>query len=588
MAGPTQVVAWLSKAEWEQVLEYLYSRDCKLQRDALHRISAWKSRYGNSMPLAVECTADLVRCKILDMSGGMGAEELVLLYGLALVRFVNLITERKQKTFAIPLRRLANELKIPEWVVNLRHDLTHGKLPKLGMCRKGWDCVMEWLRREYWSRQLGNTPSSHWGSDGEDSEDIDEVLPSLSVKEQKKLTLTGKLRDALRTYIAEQFKIFQELQQEEKSMKQWSSTAELEWLIAQVKDLSRQNRPDTSVETLLEEGFLIPTTKQLLTLKIDQEANTENVHVPRPFYRMWLPLLKVLHSQVFTQELLETMFVSLGQCTDQSLRAHYLSCWIYDVLLANQRAGDKKNLHNSRNQTTAKKKLTLFTHKVFLQWKRLMQKCLESPCRATPKLLKLIFEYMKSSIPADTQEQLLSLCSLYVQKGKYDLSVDYRDQPIYTVESLEWKIKQNSKSRSYNPWDRPTMQENGDQEMSEQTEDEEMATEESYDEEYFEMKNAKISTESRAALHGSAWEFSEELVKWGEYPLGIVPGQTEDPGCLLLDNYSEMSVLEQQGTETQMNGHSFLSSPAIAPTPSENLLWSQSELDEIKAGLRLF
>eukprot|EP00079_Xenopus_tropicalis_P008614 XP_002931880.3 PREDICTED: ribosomal biogenesis protein LAS1L-like [Xenopus tropicalis] len=191
MAGRRQVVAWLSKAEWEQVLEYLYSRDCKLQRDALHRISAWKSRYGNSMPLAVECTADLVRCKILDMSGGMGAEELVLLYGLALVRFVNLITERKQKTVAIPLRRLANELKIPEWVVNLRHDLTHGKLPKLSMCRKGWDCVMEWLRREYWSRQLGNTPSTHWGSDEEKTEDTEDVLPPLSVKEQKKQTLTG-------------------------------------------------------------------------------------------------------------------------------------------------------------------------------------------------------------------------------------------------------------------------------------------------------------------------------------------------------------------------------------------------------------
>ncbi|OCT67425.1 ribosomal biogenesis protein LAS1L [Xenopus laevis] len=589
MASRRQVVAWLSKAEWEQVLEYLYSRDCKLQRDALHRISAWKSRYGNSMPLAVECTADLVRCKILDMSGGMGAEELVLLYGLALVRFVNLITERKQKTVAIPLRRLANELKIPEWVVNLRHELTHGKLPKLCMCRKGWDCVMEWLRREYWSRQLGNTPSTHWGSDEEDSEDTEDVLAPLSVKEQKKQTLTGKLRDALRSYITEQFKIFQELQQEEKSMKQWNSTAELEWLIAQVKDLSRQNGPDTSAEMLLEEGFLIPTTKQLLTLQIDKEANLENMHVPRTFYRMWLPLLKVLHSQVFTQELLETMFVSLGQCMDQNLRAHYLSCWIYDLLLANQRAGDKKNSQNSRNQTAAKNKLKLFTHKVFLQWKRLMQKCLESPCRATPKLLELIFEYMKPSIPANTQEQLLSLCSLYVQKGVYDRSLDYRDQPIYTVESLEWKIKQDSKSRAYNHWDSPAAQEDGDQEMSEQTEDEEMATEESYDEECFDVINANLSADRRAALHGSPWEVSEELVKWSEYPLGLVPGQTEDPGCLLVDNYSEMSVLEQQGTETQMNGHSFtLSSPAVAPTPSENLLWSQNELDEIKAGLRLF
>lgn len=49
----------------------------------------------------------------------------------------------------------------------------------------GWDFVMEWLRREYWSRQLGNSSNSQWVSEDEDSEDMDEVLPPPSVKEQK-------------------------------------------------------------------------------------------------------------------------------------------------------------------------------------------------------------------------------------------------------------------------------------------------------------------------------------------------------------------------------------------------------------------
>lgn len=38
------------------------------------------------MPLAVDCTTDLIRCKILDMSGNVSSHELVLSYGLALVR----------------------------------------------------------------------------------------------------------------------------------------------------------------------------------------------------------------------------------------------------------------------------------------------------------------------------------------------------------------------------------------------------------------------------------------------------------------------------------------------------------------------
>ncbi|KAM4695832.1 ribosomal biogenesis protein LAS1L isoform 2-T2 [Rhinophrynus dorsalis] len=564
-AGRKQVVAWLSKAEWDQVLEYLYSRDCKLQREALQRISAWKSRYGNSMPLAVDCTADLVRCKILDMNGGMGAEELVLVYGLALVRFVNLITERKQKTVSIPLRRLATELKIPEWVVNLRHDVTHGKLPKLSMCRKGWDFVMEWLRREYWSRQLSNTPAPQWVSEEEEeSEETEDIVPTMSLKEKKQQALSGKLRESLRSYASEQLKIFQELHQESKQMKQWNITADLEFIISQIKDLVKQNSSETAVETLLEDGFIIPTRKHLLALKIEQKDMAGSLQVPRMLLRVWQPLLRTLHSHVFTQELLEKMFVELGQCkeSNQMIRAHFLSCWISELLVANQRAGEfnRKGSVPSRSQSAVKSKWRLFTHKVNLQWKRLMQKCLESPCRTTPKLLQLIFDYMKPGLTTDAQEKLLYLCSVYIQDDAFDMSIDYSDQPIYTVESLEWKIRQESKSRAYSQWGRSVLEEEEEeeeeQEVSDHTEDEEMATEESYDDDYYQMINIKLATERRAALQGSPWGVSEEFVKWSEYPLGVVPGQTEDPGCLLLDSYSEMAVLDQQITKAAQNGSS--------------------------------
>jgi len=166
------VVAWVNKAEWDQILEYLYSQDVALQRYALHRISAWRGRYASSSPVAVDCTADLVRCQVLDRSGQLSGDDLVLLYGAALVRFVNLITERQQGKTARPLRRLAGNLNIPEWVVDLRHDFTHRKLPTLKWCRKGCKEVLEWLQQEYWSRQLGGGADEDWESqsDGEDVE----------------------------------------------------------------------------------------------------------------------------------------------------------------------------------------------------------------------------------------------------------------------------------------------------------------------------------------------------------------------------------------------------------------------------------
>lgn len=53
-------------------------------------------------PLAVASTVDLIRCKLLDVTGGLGTDELRLLYGMALVRFVNLISERKTKFAKVP------------------------------------------------------------------------------------------------------------------------------------------------------------------------------------------------------------------------------------------------------------------------------------------------------------------------------------------------------------------------------------------------------------------------------------------------------------------------------------------------------
>lgn len=38
------VVAWLNRAEWDQVTVYLFCDDHKLQRYALNRITVWRSR----------------------------------------------------------------------------------------------------------------------------------------------------------------------------------------------------------------------------------------------------------------------------------------------------------------------------------------------------------------------------------------------------------------------------------------------------------------------------------------------------------------------------------------------------------------
>lgn len=39
--------------------------------------------------------------------------------------------------------------------------------------------------------------------------------------------------------------------------------------------------------------------------------------------------------------------------------------------------------------------------------------------------------------------------------------------------------------------------------------------------------------------------FYPDEVRWQDFPLGKLPGQTDDPDGLMLDNYSMMSLLDQ-------------------------------------------
>lgn len=50
---------------------------------------------------------------------------------------------------------------------------------------------MEWLKREYWSRQLGNSSTSQLVSEDDNSEDLEDMLPLPAVEEQKE-TPTGE------------------------------------------------------------------------------------------------------------------------------------------------------------------------------------------------------------------------------------------------------------------------------------------------------------------------------------------------------------------------------------------------------------
>ena len=102
-----------------------------------------------------------MQIRLSDNRDGAGSNlsdmELRLLYSVVVVRSVNsLVDNYQQKYFAESVMSLASNIGIPAWIVELRHDATHGELPSLSLLRTASASLMDWLVKQYWSLQTGH------------------------------------------------------------------------------------------------------------------------------------------------------------------------------------------------------------------------------------------------------------------------------------------------------------------------------------------------------------------------------------------------------------------------------------------------
>ncbi|CAH6780171.1 ribosomal biogenesis protein LAS1L isoform X2 [Phodopus roborovskii] len=709
------VVSWLSRAEWDQVTVYLFCDDQKLQQYALNRITVWRSRLGNELPLAVASTADLIRCKLMDVAGGLGTDELRLLYGMALVRFVNLISERKTKCSNLPLKYLAQEVNIPDWIVELRHKLTHKKMPHINDCRRGCYFVLSWLQKTYWSRQLEDSLKETWELEEDPIEteeqqeeggeiivdDVMEELPEpqdddkddeLAIEDDannkdtkeaashpeptpRHKELYEKARELLVSYEEEQFKVLEKYRHLPQAVKVWNNLSPcVQCILEELKSITWENR-NAVLDAFLDDGFLIPTFEQLAALQIEYEENIDlnDVLVPKPFSQFWQPLLRGLHSQTFTQALLERMFSELSTLGNSGIRPTYILRWTVELIVANTKTG-RNARRFSASQWEARKNWRLFNCSASLDWPQVVESCLGSPCWASPQLLQLVFKAMGQVLPDGEQEKLLRVCSIYTQNGENDAAKtsaapSSTGKSPYTLDTLHQDLKpsgtnceseENVQQKDQGSLKDANQGEEKEDEGEEQEENEEAQDEDEEEEEEqkvfqdqmeedveesdlegeeeeidededdddeddddddededddedrmewrpfslmrgaYVFENTRVVSRKREALQGSAWQISPEDVRWGTFPIGRIPGQTDDPTEFVLDNYDTMYLLDQPVLEQRLEppksrncalnlsccGGSNNSSSSSANL--EGLLWNQGQLHGLKAGLQLF
>ncbi|KDO35038.1 hypothetical protein SPRG_01102 [Saprolegnia parasitica CBS 223.65] len=166
-AGRRAFAVWMDWHEWQQVYRALFAAE--LHRDAtnddklrgLARIATWRAR--SDVPVAIEVTAQLAEIGCHDGAYGLATpgrsmyrsyEELRLLYAATILRCVNGLVDASQKgAYAMPVSTLAMRIGIPLWVVDIRHESAHTKLPALPTLQLAAQTLWKWLFEHYWQPQ---------------------------------------------------------------------------------------------------------------------------------------------------------------------------------------------------------------------------------------------------------------------------------------------------------------------------------------------------------------------------------------------------------------------------------------------------
>ncbi|NXH13676.1 LAS1L protein, partial [Bucco capensis] len=199
---------------------------------------------------------------------------------------------------------------------------------------------------------------------------------------------------------------------------------------------------------------------------------------------------------------------------------------------------------------------------------------------------------MRPRLPRSSRKNLLYLASVYTEGGgplsSPELSSDCSKQPIYTIESLQWRARQDNQvknqGQAIEKQDDVLERDDGVEEVEE--EEEAMVTETNPLEGLAHSSNMVAIAEKRAALQGSAWQITADEVQWNDFPLGKLPGQTDDPDGLMLNDYSMMSLLDQP-VRDEWNSPNTNSAELNVPVTG-GLLWTQNDFHKIKSGLQLF
>lgn len=329
------VTPWASQAEWEVVKDLVIARDIQ----AVKYIQVWGARVPR-LPAGVETTHSL----LLALTT---VPHTPLSLATAVNRFLNHVSHLAMNMWGLTkLHEAGAVLAVPEWLVELRHETTHGQMPGITVLRAAVQFGLAWLDTHYWGweHDRGEVVEAA----GQEEEEIHKLLECYMYLKVYQVWGTERMAD-----LQGQDDVWNHLQElwavvrgshrlNDISVKQAVGLVKTE--LCNLCD--GEDGMEMLAEVLVREDLLVPDTDFLESLDGEKVESHGEVKVPKQLLLIWSEFVQLIDKFVGAKVLIGKLLERIKSVGGPGREV--AGAWV--VILAEGMAGIRSNMLVSVNK----------------------------------------------------------------------------------------------------------------------------------------------------------------------------------------------------------------------------------------------
>ncbi|XP_011154991.1 uncharacterized protein LOC105192510 isoform X2 [Harpegnathos saltator] len=395
------------------------------------------------------------------------------------------------------LFRIAKQLKIPEWIVGLRHNAAHGhELQPLGVLRIAINVLLEWLHEEYWAPEASAMEKRYAKKDNtlEEEEDLNNIqafgdlielwtsvglyvhagykfvldLPDENLQETlqdlQKYVLSNNNRN-LDNIEDKHIQIDKDIKNTQTYTLRGAQTLLVFEISAYLsKNLSVLERNDTICKVLCGNRIFLPDSDiiQIFLPKGQHECEMNDKLIPPSMLQFWKDIIILLHKKELLKVLIFKLVDILNEKYEIKERKTYVALWLNTIIHSFIQLDLAQNVCRTMEYELGKQlstkdlsqRVKVYIHSkypylqdilwidisstvpCFLLDTHFMSKLLLSANEFSVEFIKSLLKFFTPDIDENTKRYLLNVLKIYTSQEYNNDENHSISEKIYTVDNL--------------------------------------------------------------------------------------------------------------------------------------------------------